>query len=107
MTGRPGETAEISKEGGRDRRGEKVGQRAENRKKPGEPETDPTATKRPGHTREKQAAQGLREEARRADRKHRKTEIASQGKGQDPHQGGARHRHERKARKAGGRRDQK
>lgn len=49
----------------------------------------------------------MREEAGRADRKHRKTEIANQGKDQDPHQGGAQHRHERKAGKAGGRRDQK
>ena len=55
---------------------------------------------------EKQAELEI-EEAGRADRKHRKTEIARQGRDQDPHQGGAQHRHERKAGKASGRRDQK
>lgn len=36
----------------------------------------------------------MREETGRADRKHRRTEIARRGKDQDPHQRGAQHRHE-------------
>lgn len=45
----------------------------------------------------------MREEAAEQT-ENRKTEIARQGRDQDPHQVGAQHRHERKA---SGRRDQK
>lgn len=48
----------------------------------------------------------MREEAGRADRKQ-EDRNSKQGRDQDPRQGGAQHRHERKTGKASGRRDQK